>query len=111
MPGSVELTSLHRLLSETVLRMEGTNEPFRGPMTLLNLTRPMDIRQVATGCDADIGGSSSAHLDFVTEPGSSEEHSKGYAKFWGNMKLSVRHGMEGKMRTGYAGFRTKVRFL
>lgn len=97
-----------------VMRMEGTNEPYMGPKTLVNLRRPSDLRQLAIGCDADIGGSSSAHLDFVAEPDNvlnDDADAQGYARFWGDMRLNVRSGMEGKMRSGYAGFRTRVRCL
>ena len=117
----------------TVMRMEGVNEPDRGPLTLLNFHSREDMQNLALGCDSDIGGTSKAHLDFVPdEP--SNPNSKGKGKFWGDMRLqlrcslfqfeqhynanrglshssTVRPDLKGKIRTGYAGFRSKVTFL
>ena len=93
-----------------VLRMEGTNPPSRAPVTLLKLHTQEDVKEIATGCDADIGGTSTLHFALDT----SAERNKGSgspatARFWGEMKLAVRPEFQGRIRGGYAGFRTKVR--
>jgi hypothetical protein len=84
-----------------VIRMEGVN-PNTSSRILFSFRTPEEIRQYAVGSDADLGGNSSAHLDF---------HPDGYARFWGEMRLDVKAGLEGKLRAGYAGFRNKVRLL
>lgn len=95
--------------------MTGADEPSRAPNTLFTLNSREDLKQFATGCDADIGGSSSVHLELDE---SSAHPSAGvralqpprpHAKFWGEMRLAVRAGLEGRVRGGYAGFRNMVR--
>jgi NADH dehydrogenase [ubiquinone] 1 alpha subcomplex assembly factor 1 len=90
--------------------MEGADPPSRTPKTLFTFHSPTDIQQFVTGCDADIGGNSSVHLDLDPSPGSSERTNAETptARFWGIMNLGVKPGLEGKIRTGYAGFRNKV---
>jgi len=98
-----------------MLRMTGADEPSRAPVTLFTLNSPEDLKQFATGCDADIGGSSSVHLEL---DGSSAQPNAGvkalqpprpHAKFWGEMRLSAKPGYEGRVRGGYAGFRNVPR--
>jgi NADH dehydrogenase [ubiquinone] 1 alpha subcomplex assembly factor 1 len=81
--------------------MEGVT-PNTATRTLFSFRTPEDLRQYALGSDADLGGNSSAHLD---------HHPDGYARFWGEMRLDVKAGLEGKLRSGYAGFRNKVGLL
>ncbi|KAF9223453.1 complex I intermediate-associated protein CIA30 [Gyrodon lividus] len=93
-----------------VLRMEGANLPSRAPITLFNLNTQEHIKQFATGCDADIGGTST--LNFELDE--SLERNKGSggvatARFWGEMQLAVRPELQGRIRGGYAGFRSKPR--
>ncbi|EGO24646.1 hypothetical protein SERLADRAFT_390226, partial [Serpula lacrymans var. lacrymans S7.9] len=55
-----------RMLKESsvkILRMEGADEPSRIPKTLFTLNSREDLQHFAMGCDADIGGLSSCHLD------------------------------------------------
>lgn len=90
--------------------MEGANPPNRAPITLLKLHTQEDVKEIATGCDADIGGTSTLHFALDESP----ERIKGSlspatARFWGEMKLAVRPEFQGRIRGGYAGFRTKVR--
>jgi len=94
---------------DPVLRMDGVEGPSRTPKALINFNRGEDIANLAVGCDADIGGMSSARLDFV--PDSPDDPSgKGKGKFWGDMKLGLRgNNTQGRMRSGYAGFRSKPR--
>ncbi|KAJ9120973.1 hypothetical protein QFC24_004953 [Naganishia onofrii] len=58
----------------------------------------LSLKDYATGCDADIGGKSTAVLDF-------DEH--GDARFWGELRRDVKGEYKGKVRGGYAGFRNK----
>lgn len=69
--------------------MDGVNEPNRGPMTLLNFHTREDIKKLALGSDADIGGTSKAHLDFEPDEPNNPD-SKGKGKFWGDMRLQLR---------------------
>lgn len=96
--------------------MQGADEPSRMPKTLFTFNSPEDLQKFATGCDADIGGKSTVHLD-LQPPVSAEEKSKAgeiaqpTARFWGEMSLDVRSGLEERIRGGYAGFRSKARTL
>ncbi|KAI0775018.1 NADH:ubiquinone oxidoreductase complex I intermediate-associated protein 30 [Trametes elegans] len=103
--------------------MEGADEPPRAPKLLCTFNTPEDIAQFATGCDADVGGMSTVHfeLDESTAKAASARDAKETSsphdthvnrptgKFWGEMKLAVRRELEGRIRGGYAGFRSKPR--
>ena len=89
--------------------MEGAKEPNRKPITLFNLNSHQDLSQFATGCDADIGGTSTVNLTLEQSSTSSTE--KPFAKFWGTMHLGVHPKVQGRVRGGYAGFRNKVRII
>jgi len=93
--------------SVKMLTMSGADEPSKTPVMLASFDKADGVREFATGCDADIGGTSSVHLDYVADPAS--PNGAGYAKFWGEMRLGVRQGLEGKLRSGYAGFHRKPR--
>ncbi|KAF9466545.1 complex I intermediate-associated protein CIA30 [Collybia nuda] len=95
--------------SAKVLRMQGADDPSRIPRTLFSFNSKADIQQFATGCDADIGGTSSVHFDLDESPENASIGKLATAKFWGEMRLGVRTGLEGKLRGGYAGFRNKTR--
>ncbi|KAG2756618.1 complex I intermediate-associated protein CIA30 [Suillus brevipes Sb2] len=103
-------TKLLKDSSIKILRMEGADAPSRAPLTLFRLNSKQDIEQFATGCDADIGGTSTVHLDL-------DEHlernkgsgSTATGRFWGEMRLDVRPELQGRIRGGYAGFRSKPR--
>ncbi|KAI1797420.1 complex I intermediate-associated protein CIA30 [Ganoderma leucocontextum] len=101
-----------------ILRMEGAEEPSRAPRRLFAFNSREDIDQFATGCDADVGGMSTVNFDLdesTAKPPTSEKspsfHSvtvnRPTGRFWGEMRLAVRHGLEGQIRAGYAGFRSK----
>lgn len=64
------------------------------------LTHPSSF---ALGSDADIGGLSTA--SFTPVAGTSQSH----IAFHGNLSLAVPPQYQGKIRTGYAAFRTKSR--
>lgn len=95
--------------------MSGADMPDRTPMTLFTYNTKFDVAQNATGCDADVGGTSTVHFE-LDESTATEDKSKDplaplrpTARFWGNMNLGVRSEFQGKVRGGYAGFRNKVR--
>ncbi|KAK2460924.1 hypothetical protein APHAL10511_007394 [Amanita phalloides] len=93
-----------------VLRMQGAEEPSRLPRTIFTFNSHDDIRQFAKGCDADIGGTSTVHLDLDESPKNNASIGKtASGVFWGDMRLGVRTDLEGKIRGGYAGFRNKAR--
>ncbi|KAF8742667.1 hypothetical protein AX14_002896 [Amanita brunnescens Koide BX004] len=93
-----------------VLRMQGADEPSRLPRTLFTFNSREDIRQFAAGCDADIGGTSTVHLVLDESPKNNASIGKtATGVFWGDMRLGVKAGLEGKVRGGYAGFRNKSR--
>lgn len=90
--------------------MQGAEGPVRTPRTLFAINTKEDVQQFATGCDADIGGTSSVNFDLDESPEVNASIGRpGTAKFWGDMRLEVKSTMEGKLRGGYAGFRNKVR--
>ena len=96
-----------------VLRMQGAEEPSRAPKMLFAFNSRNDIDEVAMGCDADIGGSSTVHFDLDESTASNEKAvsflGRPSGRFWGNMRLSVQQQMKDKVRGGYAGFRSKAR--
>ncbi|KIL64262.1 hypothetical protein M378DRAFT_163511 [Amanita muscaria Koide BX008] len=68
------------------------------------------MKQHATGCDADIGGTSTVHLDLDESPKNNASIGRrATGVFWGDMRLDVKADVEGKIRGGYAGFRNKSR--
>ncbi|CDO76991.1 hypothetical protein BN946_scf184298.g18 [Trametes cinnabarina] len=102
--------------------MEGADEPSRVPKVLFTFNSREDISQFATGCDADVGGTSTVNFELdestakpsdAGETKASSPHdivvNRPTGKFWGEMRLAVRPGLEGKIRGGYAGFRSKPR--
>ena len=90
--------------------MQGAEGPSRVPRTLFTFNSKEDVQQFATGCDADIGGLSTVHLELDESPEMKASiGGLATAKFWGDMRLEVKSGLEKKLRGGYAGFRNKVR--
>ncbi|KAI0261525.1 complex I intermediate-associated protein CIA30 [Gloeopeniophorella convolvens] len=92
-----------------VLQMQGAEPPARAPLPLFALNTPEAIAEYALGCDADVGGTSSAHLAFDGDPARAPPGKAGAARFFGEMRLAVRPGFEERVRGGYAGFRNKFR--
>lgn len=90
---------------------------------MAQIRNEQDLQQFVTGCDADIGGYSSVNLTLDDEGrGASVRRSvpmsgmnaRGCSgRFWGNLDATVPtarlHG-EKIAQSGYAGFRTKVRY-
>lgn len=97
--------------------MSGADEPSRAPLTLFTLNSREDVQQFAKGCDADIGGTSTANFDLDESTAAPDAGVKALqpprptAKFWGEMRLAARAGFEGRVRGGYAGFRSTVSAL
>ncbi|KAI0090256.1 complex I intermediate-associated protein CIA30 [Irpex rosettiformis] len=108
-------TQVLRENTSRVLRMAGADEPSRSPLTLWRFNTKEQVSQFATGCDGDIGGSSTVHLELdesTTVASTSNQvltPPRPTTKFWGEMKLAARPGFEGRVRAGYAGFRSKPR--
>lgn len=89
--------------------MQGADAPSRVPRTLFTFNSKADMDQFATGCDADIGGTSTVNFTLDESPENNASIARpATAKFWGEMRLGVKSGLEGKLRGGYAGFRNKV---
>ena len=102
--------------------MEGADKPSRAPKLLWKFHTKEHLSDFATGCDADIGGTSSVHLELdeshlappaetyptLTKPGVLDAIKTPTGKFWGDMKLGVHERLQGKVRGGYAGFRNMV---
>ena len=90
--------------------MQGAEEPSRLPRTVFTFNSDGDIQQFATGCDADMGGTSTVHFGLEESPETNASIGrKATGVFWGDMRLGVKADLEGKIRGGYAGFRNKVR--
>lgn len=92
--------------------MKGADDPIRAPKVLFTFNSTDDIQLYATGCDGDTGGRSTVHIDLDVNP----DHNAIIGKaatgvFWGDMRLDVKPGMEGKILPGWAGFRNKVRMV
>lgn len=82
--------------------MSGVDDPSLAPKLLCSFNSQETIQQYAKGCDEDIGGYSTMNLT-LDESGPTP-----VGKFWGKMKLDVRPELQGKIRVGYAGFRSMV---
>ncbi|KAF8135007.1 complex I intermediate-associated protein CIA30 [Boletus edulis] len=83
-----------------ILRMEGANPPNRAPITLLKLHTQQDTW----------AGTSTLNFALDTSPErNAGSGSPATAHFWGEMRLAVRPEFQGRIRGGYAGFRTKTR--
>jgi len=98
--------------------MQTLELPSRAPLTLFTLNTPESVKDYAIGCDADVGGTSTAHFDFDDRPahkppggveGEGDKEKLGAARFHGHLRLAVRPGYEDRIRGGYAGFRNKFR--
>ncbi|EIN09841.1 complex I intermediate-associated protein CIA30 [Punctularia strigosozonata HHB-11173 SS5] len=91
-------------------RMSGVEPPSRAPKTLFTMNTPEDIGDYYIMSDKDIGGSSTVNFDLDKDPQRAEENGGRWsAKFWGVLSTKVPEGMEGKMRSGYVGFRNNHR--
>ncbi|TNY21138.1 complex I intermediate-associated protein 30-domain-containing protein [Rhodotorula diobovata] len=88
--------------SQQVLRAS-PDAPTGKVLPLVSLRSQEDLANFALGCDADIGGRSSVHLDLGPE---------GKGRFWGKLSNDLNPGRRRQgviERGGYAGFRNKQR--
>ncbi|CED85191.1 NADH:ubiquinone oxidoreductase intermediate-associated protein 30 [Phaffia rhodozyma] len=86
---------------------------FKDPksLSLINFATPNELANLTLASDSDIGGSS--HIDLTLNNG--DEYTDGswdmqglpHAILSGRISLAVREEIDGKIRGGYVGFRTK----
>ncbi|KII89759.1 hypothetical protein PLICRDRAFT_697617 [Plicaturopsis crispa FD-325 SS-3] len=100
-------TKILRDGTANILRMSGADPIDRSPKTLFTLNSQEEIYQFSTGCDGDIGGLSTASL--TLDETHKDPDGKPAAKFSGEMRLGVKPELQGKLRAGYAGFRSRRR--
>lgn len=85
--------------------------PKPGPLSIFSFHNapitPLDT--VATGCDSDIGGVSTAEMSMVEETGADGSTAPSHMSFHGTLSLHVPPEYAGRIRTGYAAFRSKTR--
>lgn len=90
--------------------MKGADGPVCAPITMFSFNTLEDIQQFGKGSDADIGGLSTANLKLEERPEINQPIGKeATGVFWGDMRLKVKPGMEGRIRGGYAGIKSKNR--
>ncbi|KAL1851014.1 hypothetical protein VTK73DRAFT_9559 [Phialemonium thermophilum] len=100
-------------LSNIALNLEGIKGP-SGPYELHSFRSPESVELCKAMSDEDIGGSSTAHLEWVKpEPpadGETQPHNPyGYARFYGTISTQLPRDRPDIKRTGYAGWRTQDR--
>lgn len=87
--------------------MAGADPPYRGALPLLTFNSQKDLNNCATGCDADMGGTSTMKFELSRQPDA--ETGRTYARFHGDLRLAVNSNFGGSIkRGGYAGFRSQV---
>ncbi|KAI0028966.1 NADH:ubiquinone oxidoreductase intermediate-associated protein 30 [Vararia minispora EC-137] len=90
--------------------MNPAYRPPRTPKLLYKVNTPEQVYDIVTGCDADIGGTSTVKFDLDERPDVNAPLGKpATGKFWGMMRLGIRPELRGKVRGGYAGFRNRLR--
>ncbi|KAJ7086106.1 hypothetical protein B0H15DRAFT_845345, partial [Mycena belliarum] len=92
-----------------IARMDGAALPNRGPRLLYSFNTREAAAEAVLGCDADIGGRSSVAFALDTSSAGEPAVARPTGKFHGRLRLDVRPGLEGRINSGYAGFRTPVR--
>ncbi|KAK3336814.1 putative complex I protein [Cercophora scortea] len=100
-------------LTNIAFKLEAIKGP-SGPWELHSFHNPEAIEDCKVMSDIDIGGQSTAHLDWVapSEPTSSPSathNPNGYARFHGVISTQLPKNRPDIKRTGYAGWRTKDR--
>ncbi|KAF1966914.1 complex I intermediate-associated protein-like protein CIA30 [Bimuria novae-zelandiae CBS 107.79] len=88
-------------LSTYALKLEGLRSPSK-PLPLILFDSPDSITRCKRMSDKDIGGFSSANLDFHPAASSAPAH----ARFHGNISVELPKDQPHVQRTGYAGWRT-----
>jgi len=102
-------------LSGIALRAEATKHATK-PYVLTSFHDTSTLEDCKLMSDADMGGFSRAHLDFIPPvtssssiPLPSSENKNGYAKFHGNISIELPPNKPHIQRSGYAAWRTKDR--
>lgn len=88
------LASALRFETSPPTTAEGAHVP------IYTLSSPEEVKSMAIGCDADIGGLSSAKVDLDPQ--------EGKGRFWGTLSSEIPRNAKIE-RSGYAGFRNKNR--
>ncbi|BEJ16594.1 hypothetical protein CspHIS471_0511990 [Cutaneotrichosporon sp. HIS471] len=103
--------SLDIIKRNTVNTLRMNPSPKPGPISIFSFhNRPVTpLSSVATGCDADIGGVSTAELTMVERSGADGSTEPSHMAFHGTLSLHVPPEYAGRIRTGYAAFRSKTR--
>lgn len=106
-------------LTNIVIKSENIRGP-SGPREIHNFQTPESVADCKLLSDADVGGSSTAHLDWVPPPNHTSTTPDGgsgdrkpytpipgsYVRFHGTISLELPTDRQEVSRTGYAGFRT-----
>ncbi|KAK0656310.1 complex I intermediate-associated protein 30-domain-containing protein [Cercophora newfieldiana] len=97
-------------LSDIVFKLEGIKGP-SGPYQLFNFHAADSVNDCKVMSDVNIGGVSTAHLDWVPPPAPSQtsSHPKGHARFHGTISTQLPKDRPDIKRTGFAAFRTHDR--
>ncbi|KAK4189169.1 putative mitochondrial complex I intermediate-associated protein 30 precursor [Podospora australis] len=100
--------------SRIAVQMEGIKGP-QGPYELHDFRNPSSVTDCKVMSDKDMGGFSTAHLDWVVAPPPSPKSAlpspncPGHARFHGKISTRLPPNRPDVKRSGYAGFRTKDR--
>jgi NADH dehydrogenase [ubiquinone] 1 alpha subcomplex assembly factor 1 len=93
----------------SVFKQEGIKGA-QGPYELISFRQPESISECKLMSDADIGGVSTANLDWVPSDSSATQRpSSGYARFHGSISTKLPDKRSDVERTGYAAWRTADR--
>lgn len=105
--------------SHPALRMNPSPKPGALPIFSFHHAPLTSLSDIATGSDADIGGVSTAEITLVPstvsevvveeEQGEAEDATASHMAFHGTLSLHVPPEFAGRIRTGYAAFRSKTR--
>jgi NADH dehydrogenase [ubiquinone] 1 alpha subcomplex assembly factor 1 len=98
------------------LKAEGTRRANK-PYVLASFHEPSSLEDVKLMSDADVGGFTKAHLDWIppsatpisSETSSNTENKKGHVKFHGKISIDLPVNRPHIQRTGYAAWRTRDR--
>lgn len=103
------------MASGAVLNMEGIKGA-QGPFQLHSFRTPEDVSECKVMSDVDIGGFSTASLDWIPSettdsPTSAQStpNANGYLRFHGSISTKLPQDKPDVLRTGYAAFRTSDR--
>jgi len=94
----------HSLIVPVALRQEGVTVPTR-PYVLLDFQAPETVEACKPMSDKDIGGFSTANLDYI--PRSAAE--LGHVRFHGSISTELPRNRPEVQRTGYAAWRSRER--